>query len=539
MINKNLTGQDLRLALESAKNHLQNKMEWINSLNVFPVPDGDTGSNMFATFNSGFEAIKALENVDSGTIITSFARGSLFGARGNSGVILSQIIRGFKDSWQNKNKLSIADIISGFENAVKRAYDSVVKPVEGTILTFIRKISEVIKNARIQKLSFLDLFQLMVQEGRRICDETTKELKQLENAGVTDSGSEGMLIILEGIYHFLNNNPISFVNSSQEVNFHFSGQEDHSDFGYCTEAIVNIGALADFNRKKLESKLSKRIESLVVVEQDGLLKIHGHCLKPGNLLNYLQRYGEFDKIKIESMDQQASKHIIKKTIAPKMSALISCNNGQGFINLMKERNASKVVAFDQTNKPSFLDLVNAIEQINAKSFFILPNDKNFLLVAEQVVSWFKKDKTKKIIIIPTTNQLQGQFLAENFHPDTAWKDNKSLMLQANENINVFSLFQAAKDAKLDGFEIKNEQFIALQQGKVSLVDANFLNLIKSILETHTNEHTISVYLNYGADLTEEQIVEIEKITNNYENIDFVFNKTDQEVYPLLIGIINE
>ncbi|CAT05028.1 dihydroxyacetone (glycerone) kinase, DhaK2 subunit [Mesomycoplasma conjunctivae] len=541
---KDVTAKQLYAAFESAKNHLTNKMEWINSLNVFPVPDGDTGTNMLATFNSGFESIKDLNMKTNGEIITNFAKGALFGARGNSGVILSQIIRGFKDSWQNRNKITSLDIVSALEHAVTRAYDSVAKPVEGTILTFIKEVYKIVKKKSNSKTNILDLFALIVKEGRKICDESPKKLKALSDAGVTDSGSEGMLVIFEGMYHyFLEGNPIQISQTQPTSIFTFDTKAGHDEFGYCTEVIVELSNSEGFNRKKLESKLERRIKSLVIVEQDGVIKIHGHTDKPGNMLNYLQKFGEFAKIKIESMDKQADQIIEKKQQMPKklaMSALISCNNGQGFYEIMKERHTSEVILFDKEKKPSFKDFSDAIEKIEAKSFFILPNEKNFLLVANQVAKWYKKDnRAKKIIIMPSNNQLMGQYLAEHFHPDTQWKDNKTFMIEASKRISVFEIFIASKDAKVNGISVKKGQFCAAKDGKIVIVANTFEEISKQVLQKNINDTTFSVYLTYGKDLSTQKIAQLEKMIQDYPDIDFLVQQGDQDIYHLLIGIINE
>ena len=410
-----ITGIEWKEAIISGANNLENKKNSINALNVFPVPDGDTGSNMAMTIMAAKSELEKTEKVNDISVISKLiSQNMLLGARGNSGVILSQIFKGFSKSFQDKKEVTIIDMVEAFSIAAKTAYSAVLKPVEGTILTVIRQVSENLKEKISINYDFNELFKEVVLLARNSCDNTPNLLQVLKDVGVTDSGAEGLFAIFEGMSLYFQDKPVSINDNNEDVKKFISDTEVYNgEFGYCTEFILDIDNPKKFNKEEITQKLEKNGSSMVIVQDDNLFKVHIHTKKPGSILNLVNSFGQFVKIKIENMTIQANNskdnannfnNKIKdelKISNIKKCGLISCNYGQGIINLAKEYGADFVVEGGQTNNPSTKDLVNAIQSVNAKTIFILPNNSNIILSAQQAATIVND---KKIVIIPTKSQ---------------------------------------------------------------------------------------------------------------------------------------
>ncbi|MGL5732659.1 MAG: DAK2 domain-containing protein, partial [Metamycoplasmataceae bacterium] len=302
-----ILANDWRLAIISGSNNMQNNKNRINSLNVFPVPDGDTGTNMSSTVKKAADAIQNSENINLNDLLQIISKNMLLGARGNSGVILSQIFKGFAVGWQNLETIEAKDVIKGFKEASKMAYASVINPIEGTILTVIRETYENLEKNIKPNMDIIQIFELALKYARISCDNTPNLLAVLKEVGVIDSGGEGLNIILEGIIKSFKGSPVQI--SLEEAQMEkFTGELEIYDgeFGYCTELIVKLKSVAKFNKMEFIKGISKLGNSVVVVQDEDIVKTHVHTLKPGQVLNYTQKFGEFEAIKSENMTIQAS-----------------------------------------------------------------------------------------------------------------------------------------------------------------------------------------------------------------------------------------
>ncbi|QJB71111.1 DAK2 domain-containing protein [Mycoplasma sp. 1654_15] len=544
MNTKTLNAQMFKFALESGVNNLANNVEKINSLNVFPVPDGDTGSNMLATINSAYEAIKNMDSVTLSDVVKETSKAMLFGARGNSGVILSQIFRGLSEILETKKEANVIDLVKAFENAQKKAYQSVLKPVEGTILTFIREVAQALKENITESNSIEDCFKLVVEQGKKTTINSPNLLKILKESGVTDSGSEGILLIFEGFNSFFSGIPIQRLKiEEKEKDLIFNLEHNkEEEFGYCTECIVDLKNPNKFNKNKIINDLEKHVKSIVIVEQEGYLKIHGHTLKPGSMLNYLQKYGEFVKIKSENMTLQSNQNSTTESdnstnsenSNPSLSGLVSCNNGQGIISLMKQNGTDFIIEGGQTDNPSTQDIVTAINSVNAKSVFVLPNNSNIILAAQQAA---KIVTNKKVIVIPTKNQVQGIEASLNFNKDTKWQDNKELIEESLGTLRVLEVFQASKDAKINNVKVKKDQFVAMENNKLLKAKASAYDVIIDTIESLITQDSEMIYIYYGDLATESEALEIQNYLEQNYDLEIVIKNGQQKIFNFLIGVV--
>ncbi|PZW00552.1 DAK2 domain-containing protein [Metamycoplasma auris] len=542
-----ITGNQWINALLSGTYNLKNKQNLINALNVFPVPDGDTGSNMASTILS-IEEIKISDDLKISDVASLAAQNMLFSARGNSGVILSQIFKGFAVAFQNKNEINAYDLVKGFEEASKYAYNAVLKPIEGTILTVIRETSEGLKDNILIDADILDVLRAALSFARKSCDNTPNLLPILKEVSVTDSGGEGLYAIIEGMYSYFEGNPISLLEKGIEVNKFISDDEVfNGEFGYCTEFIIELKKPKKFNRENLIAKLEKHGNSTVVVKDDFYLKVHIHAIKPGNILNLVDNLGQFVKIKIENMTMQAndgkknSNELAKKNNSnendtdaklPKKSAVISCNTGIGIINLLKENGASYIIEGGQTNNPSIKDIIFAIDSINAETIFILPNNSNIILSAQQASTIIKD---KKIIIIPTKSQAQSLSVLYNFNEENSVEDNHILMKEALTNIHYGEIAPSIKTTKLNNIKVKAGSYMVISEGKLINTATTFNEAAYKLLDEIVNEEIQLVTIYYGQGVTEADINELKNYIEINFDIQFEIHNGGQDIYPYLIA----
>lgn len=534
-------------AVKSGAYNLKNKQNSINALNVFPVPDGDTGSNMASTIMSIINGNEK-ENTNISEVATKMAQDMLFSARGNSGVILSQIFKGFALGFNNKTEINSYDLVKSFQSASNSAYKAVLKPIEGTILTVIRETSEgLIDNVLIDS-DIKDVFTIALGLARKSCDNTPNLLKVLKEVEVTDSGGEGLYAVLEGMLAYFQGSPIQLLNKEDDVNKFISDTEVfEGEFGYCTEFILELKKPKKFNRDFLINKLEKIGSSMVVVQDNSILKVHIHAIRPGEVLNAVNSLGQFIKVKIENMTLQANDSkknadtSTKKTecnkddekcLERKASAIISCNSGAGIISTLKENGVSYIVEGGQTNNPSINDIVYAINSVNAETIFILPNNSNIILSAQQA-STIVKDK--KIIIIPTKSQAQSLSVLYNFSKDNSVEENHQLMRDALTNIHYGEVAPSIKTTKLDGIKVKAGEFMTIKEGKLTNTAKTFNEAAIKLLNELVSEDTQIVTLFYGQGVTEADINELQ----NYIEVNFgvsvdVYNG-GQTIYPYLIA----
>ncbi len=523
----------------SGSNNIQNNKNRINALNVFPVPDGDTGTNMSSTIKKAADAIFALESLELGVILQVISKNMLLGARGNSGVILSQIFKGFSIAWQNLEQIEPTNVVNGFKEASKMAYESVINPIEGTILTVIRETYENLEKNVKPSMDIIEIFELALKFARKSCDNTPNLLAVLKEVGVIDSGGEGLNLILEGILLSLKGKQVQI--SEEEANMQqYTGELEIYDgeFGYCTELILKLVDVSKFNKSEFIKGLSKLGNSAVVVQDEEVVKIHIHTLKPGRILNYSQKFGEFDAIKSENMTIQASdtksNFQDKKNLKKKKSAIISCNSGSGIIDLMKEYECDYVIEGGQTNNPSAQDIMDAINYVNADNIFILPNNSNIILAAQQAAQIIDN---KNIKVLSTKTQVEGITAMLNFSSELNLEDNLEEMESSLKNLVSGQITMATKDTKINNVKIKNGEFLMMVENKIIGCRKNLIkagkDLIKEILSNKESTEIIVIY--YGADSSKLDANELEKfITSNYDVEVEVYNG-DQPIYNFLIS----
>ncbi|WP_033161135.1 DAK2 domain-containing protein [[Mycoplasma] collis] len=539
---KILTADIFAQMLISGSNNLQNNKEKINALNVFPVPDGDTGTNMASTVSSASQNLINKNFDDLGEVSNLISKSMLIGARGNSGVILSQIFRGFSEYFKNKKNANNFQVVEAFSNATKKAYEAVLQPVEGTILTIIRETTEELEKTVTPNTDIESLFKIAIEAAKKSCNNTPNLLPILKEVNVTDSGGEGFYLILEGMYKYLINQPVEISQVAENVeNFVSDNEVYDGEFGYCTEVIIQLNKPKKFNKQTLINKIENLSSSLVVVQDEDIVKVHCHALKPGKILNNLQSFGEFNKIKIDNMVEQANNSKIisqNQQVNKKLkNAVISCNTGQGIINVMKEYGAHFIIEGGQTNNPSIKNILDAIEQVDSKNIFLLPNNSNIILSAQQAVQTVTN---KNVIIIPSKTPIQGINAILNFSEEISWKENKELMEDAIKSINTIEITQANRDVKIDGIKVKNNNFIGILNNKIVTSVSNYVEAAINSIEILMNENSnfsfdlITIY--YGIDATKSDAKEIADYVEENYDIEVEIKNGEQKTYHFLIGV---
>lgn len=537
--NKKLTATDWKNAIISAANNLTNHKNKIDSLNVFPVPDGDTGTNMSATINQAKTDLQKSNHENLSDAGNAVARSMLMGARGNSGVILSQIFKGFSIAFEGKTDINAFELLVGFREATKKAYASVLKPVEGTILTVIRETTEALESLKSKNISISEFMKHAVQFARIACDNTPNKLKVLREVGVNDSGGEGLFLIIEGIALSLNEQDVELSDKQEEINEFISKTEIYDgEFGYCTEFILEISDSQSFKKENLVNQIQSLATSLVVINDDNLLKVHGHTLKPGNLLNIAQSYGEFNKIKVDNMSLQANESknnaISSANNQPeKACGVVSCNLGQGIIDEVKQLGCDNVIESGQTQNPSSAQIIEAIKNTNAKTVFVLPNNSNVLLTAQQAAQTITD---KKVIVIPSKTQMQGISAMMYFSPDTTEEENKDNMTEAIHNIQTGEVTTAVRNTTISGIKIKEGQFLSIKDGKIIASKKTYIQAAKYLIEKMVTKDTEIVSIYYGDEASDIDAQELVDYIELKYGVETEIINGNQPNYHFLIGV---
>lgn len=552
----------------SASNHLYNHYPEVDALNVFPVPDGDTGMNMNLTMTSGAKEIINRSDDDVYTVAKTFSKGLLMGARGNSGVITSQIFRGFADSLENKSRIYATDLADAFANGAKIAYKAVIKPVEGTILTVIRESSEALSNGVDERTSIEKAFEILLDEARASLERTPNLLPVLKEVGVVDSGGAGLVKILEGMQGSVVGSPVER-NEATSVDVKGQAQmaanDKQDEFGYCTEFIMRLGpaeAKKSFNKQRFTSVLGAHGNSLVVVQDDDIVKVHVHTLKPGNVFNYAQQFGEFVKLKCENMTEQhneilfnemnkqgphmaaadmkeaplaAPKEVVKEK--QKEYALIATSSGEGIDELFNEIGVEYIVSGGQTMNPSTNDFLSMIEKANAKNVFIFPNNGNIILAANQARDVL--EGKVNVVVIPTKTIMQGIVSAINFNADLSVEDNESVMTEAIDSVKSGQVTYAIKDTEIEGVKVKKDEFMAIYNTKEIIgCHKKKIDALKQLLKYMVDEDSSVITVLLGEDIsTEKDKAEVEKyIEKAFKDCDFDIRFGKQPVYSYIVGV---
>lgn len=558
---KNIDAPLLKKMFISASNNLYNHYPEIDALNVFPVPDGDTGMNMNLTLASGAKEIQNREDQDVYALAKSFSRGLLMGARGNSGVITSQIFRGFAEGLKDQKIIDKNALINAFITSKEYAYKAVIKPVEGTILTVCRESCEYVADKIDQINSIEDAFELLLKEAKKSLKHTPDLLPVLKEVGVVDSGGTGLLTIYEGMYAALKGNPIEKKQYAQ------AGQTSKTnEVGYCTEIALDISQTNEnkktFNENKFINTLKMHGTNLVYYKDENLIKIHLHTFTPGWLLNYTQQFGEFQQVKIENMAQSHHEYTLFADLKEKLNlnsetkesqifssntkdeaketplkeyGMIATCSGDGVAAMFKEIGVDIIVSGGQTMNPSTEDFVSAIRKVRAKHVFIFPNNSNIIMAATQACDVCKKEVKAKVIA--STTVPQGLVASMMLNPDADYSENAREMKKALKNVKSASITYATKDTQIGNIKVIKDQFIALIDKKIICCVEDKYDALYKTLDKLINDSSSIVTVFTGEDISEEETEKLsEELNTKYDMIEVDVKKGNQPVYLFIIGV---
>lgn len=536
-----------RMFLSGAKN-LEAKKEWINELNVFPVPDGDTGTNMTLTIMAAASEVSALSDPTMKTLAKAISSGSLRGARGNSGVILSQLLRGFTKSIEHHEQVDAMAFARAFEKGVETAYKAVMKPKEGTILTVAKgaavKALEIAEDSENLETFFADV----IAEAEEVLSRTPEMLPVLKEAGVVDSGGQGLLEVLKGAFD-------GYMGKEIDMNFEkpahavmskpVYAEESDIKFGYCTEFIIMLEKeFPEKEEKAFKEYLLSIGDSLVVVADDEIVKVHVHTNAPGDAIQRALTYGQLSNMKIDNMRLEHHERLIKdaekvaaqqaKAEPEKEVGFISVSVGDGMGEIFRELGADYLIEGGQTMNPSTEDVLQAISHVNAKNIFIFPNNKNIILAANQA-----RDLTedKNIIVIPTKTIPQGITALISYVPDKTVEQNTEEMLEAMTHVKTGQVTYAVRDTKIDDKEIRQGDIMGIGDKGILAVGQGIEDITVETLKEMVDEDTEIISIYYGADVTEEDAEQLcERLEELYPDFDVEINQGGQPIYYYVVSV---
>jgi uncharacterized protein len=542
---------------------LQQNEEKVNALNVFPVPDGDTGTNMNLTLSSG---VREMDKVSSssrvGDLAEALSKGLLMGARGNSGVILSQLFRGFSKAVAGKETIDARELAGAFKKGVDMAYKAVMKPVEGTILTVSREAAEMGMMRSRQTDDPVEVMEEVLSGARKSLEKTPKLLPILKETNVVDAGGQGLVYILEGFLSALRGEGVP-----DEVSVDLSAsQEDRSlsalahgetaqskidpstiEHGYCTEFIIRLRGTSSFDEKVFRGEMGAFGDSLLVVADDELVKVHIHTERPGNALNYAQEFGDLTNIKIENMREQhahwagmdtPTEKEVEVPAEPastkrKPYGIVAVASGDGIVKMLQSLGADGVIEGGQTMNPSTEDIVKAIQRLSADHVFVLPNNKNIVMAAEQAAELVDVPVT----VIPTHTVLQGLTALIAFDPEAEAEENREKMTKALEGVRCGEVTYAVRDSQVNGHSIKEGDFLGIYEGKIETVGGSLIATSRDLLQKMLARGGELVTILYGKDVTDAQVKELSDfLERNYPDVESEIHYGGQPLYFFLITI---
>ncbi len=535
---RTLSGNDVKLMIESASNNLQNNKKKINDLNVFPVPDGDTGTNMGLTFGAAAQAALS-ENKSAGDTMSVLAKSSLRNARGNSGVILSQILRGISSALTGKEEFTVEDIKAAACGGRDTAYRAVMKPTEGTILTVIREGAEFAESNYDKFDDAAEFFYAVIQACRESLARTPEILPVLKQAGVVDAGGCGVVTLLEGAEYALKNGK-AIESADGEAAFSASkpaAEKINEDirYCYCTEFLINKTS-PDRQATQFMAAIQPKGDCMLVIDDEEIVKVHIHTNHPGFVIEQALKLGELTNLKIDNMKYQHNENI-REAEAPavelKKYGFVAVSAGEGISEVFASVNVDKVVEGGQTMNPSTQDLLNAVNSIDAENVYILPNNKNIILAAEQV----NEICDKNVIVIPTKNIPQGISAMLAFEPDNGIEENTEAMKEMMATVKCGQVTFAARDSAVGGFEIHEGDVMGMIGSDISNI-GNDLNAVSAELaDKMIDEDTAIVTIYYGEDTDEEKAnLLADEIAEKHTDIDVSVIRGGQPVYYYMIAV---
>ena len=536
---KTLNGQSLKTILISGSNNLYNHYPEVDALNVFPVPDGDTGMNMNLTLTSGSKEISNRSDESAYEIAKAFSRGLLMGARGNSGVITSQIFRGFSKGLDGVEEADAFAFSAAMQRGVEVAYKAVVNPVEGTILTVIRESSQFLADNVKENMSIEKCLDLMLQEARESLKRTPELLPVLKEAGVIDSGGAGLIRILEGMRIAAGG---GFVERSQATATEEStGEEVEGEEGYLLQFILKLSKdKKQFNENRFSNILSTNGSDLVVDVKEDKVKVNIRVLNPGDILNYAQQYGEFTKLRLLNLkegDNETESLEIEEEVKEKVEyAMVGVSSGQGIEDFFKDIGISVVVKGGQTMNPSSEDFVSAIKKANAHNVFIFPNNSNIVMAASQA-SEMVEDADTNVYVIPSKTIPQGISSAIMFNPEADPEENFRCMKAALKNVKSGEVTFSIRDTEIGGVKVKKDDFIGIYEKDIVVDTPDKVETLMVLLEKMIDDESSIITILVGADVDDDTMNAVaEKIAETYSDLDLDIRKGDQPVYSFLVGI---
>ncbi len=534
-MNKIITAKKYKEMLLYGGEVLDAHKEEVNALNVFPVPDGDTGSNMNMTYQSGVQSIINLETNQIGNVAKVFSKGLLMGARGNSGVILSQFFRGIAEGLEGKTEVNAKEYHKALEQGVKRAYGSVIKAVEGTILTVVREMTETTD----AKEDIIEFFELLIEKANVSLTNTPELLPVLKEVGVVDSGGQGLVYIFEGMLASLKGEQIDLTSSQ---NFEaFRSTEEHSmnpeeiEFGYCTEMLIRLDNPEQIEINDVRTKLEGFGDSIVAVMDEDILKIHVHTETPLQVFEYGLTMGQIRHIKSENMRIQAEEAQAKAMSERKEAGIVTVASSSKMADLFREIQNVEIIEGGQTLNPSIEDITKAIEAANAKKVVVLPNNSNIIMAAQAA-----KDLVEgvEVEIIPTKHMTQALECLINYNPEADFATNVEVMQEVMSEIVNVEITNAIKDTSIEGVEIKENDFMGIVNGKIKHSTAKLEQLLLDIANEAIEEDCELITILIGEDGNREVI---EKLENYVEEkspfTEITVYETEQPVYSYLISVL--
>ncbi|WP_268913038.1 DAK2 domain-containing protein [Lentilactobacillus sp. SPB1-3] len=554
-----ITNTEFTAMVLAASQKLDKNAEFINSLNVFPVPDGDTGTNMNLSLRSGYKYVNESVSTSVSDLANALAKGLLMGARGNSGVILSQIFRGFSKSTEGKTELSAQDLADGFIAATETAYKAVMKPTEGTVLTVVRLAAQAGKKAAGTTDDATVVMDAIYENAKDALAKTPDLLPVLKQVGVVDSGGQGLTFVLEAFDDVLNGKTIddeayqpdsSEMDEMIDATHHQSVQSqldpDDIVYGYCTEIMVRIGRGKQvdhkFDYQEFYDYLAKLGDSLLVVNDDEIVKVHVHTEHPGKVMAWGQEFGDLAKVKVDNMrmqqetiiendDQPAAPAVATEEIPD--TAVISIASGKGIAELFKSLGVTNILSGGQTMNPSTEDIVKAIEATKAKRAIVLPNNKNIFLAAEQAAKVAKVP----VEIVHSQTISQGITSMLGFNPDASLADNKSEMEANLDTVVSGQVTNAIRDTEINDVQIKKGQFMGIIDGKIKLVNDDLLETTVSMIKDMLDDDSEAITIIWGEGASADSAQKVADAIEEFDDeLEVEVHEGDQPVYPFLVSV---
>ena len=552
-----------RMFLAGAKN-LDSKKDWINELNVFPVPDGDTGTNMTMTIMSAAKEVSSLTNPTMAELAKAISSGSLRGARGNSGVILSQLFRGFCKVIKEYDEIDVTILCEACQKAVETAYKAVMKPKEGTILTVAKGAAEKALELSDETEDVVTFVEEVIKQAEYVLDQTPEMLPVLKQAGVVDSGGQGLVQVLKGAYDALIGKEIDYTIEGAPTGAapaKISAEtEAEIKFGYCTEFIIVLNApMSDNEEHAYKAFLESIGDSIVVVADDEIVKTHVHTNDPGLALQKALTFGSLSKIKIDNMREEHQEKLIKDSqklaaqqkaeekayeaaqadektnnVPAKEMGFVSVSIGEGMNEVFRGLGVDYLIEGGQTMNPSTEDMLNAIEHVNAKTVFILPNNKNIIMAANQAVDLVED---KQIIVIPTKTIPQGITALVNYIPDHSAEENKEQMMAEIENVKTGQVTYAVRDTEIDGKTIKQNDFMGIGDKSILSVGTDLRATTLEMVDAMVDEDSAIVSIYFGSDSDKDSANELAAaIEEKYPDVEVEVNDGGQPIYYYVISV---